>query len=291
MKALIPSLSLLPLLLLGACSTGSSGGDDGLGSGTLEVLATDAPFEHKILKTATIEIERIRVHQDAQGESPEGWITIYEGDPIEIQLEKLRNGITRGVAEKALPEGSYRQMRLHLSGGSLELKNGNVYTTDDGSLDMPSAMTSSGYKLFFDPPIEVPEGGREAVLIDFDLMKTFKPVPANNAENAHSYKLHPVLRGAAMSVSGEIRVLVLEDDGNGGTVGVADATVHVLLPGETDPAKSLATTATEADGSAAVIGLFPVTYDVLATKDGREATVTDVVVTTGNVTAIEITLP
>lgn len=280
--------SLLPLFFVVACSGGSGGGS---GSGTLEIVATDAPIDPSLVEAAMVDVVKVRIHASSDEDANSGWITLYDGAPVTIGLMALRNGITNLVASGRLEAGTYRQVRLHLSGGYLELTNGNVYSTDDGTLHMPSAMTSAGHKLFLDPPIVIPAGGREQVVLDFDLTKTFQPIPGNDPENANRYNLHPEIRAAVTSISGEIRVTVRQDDGLGNLVGVADAMVYVLPPGETDTANSVASSITDDTGSAAIIALLPDTYDVLAESDGVQGRVDGVVVTIGEATLVDIVLP
>jgi len=279
----------IPLLLLFAACSNDGGGGSGMGG--IEILATDAPMDPSMVDSARIEVTKIRMHRETEDELDSGWVTIFDGPPVEVELDRLRNGITEVVASGSLEAGSYRQVRIHIGGGTLLLDNGNEYSSDAGNLDFPSAMTSSGYKVFLDPPVEIPAGGVEQVLIDFDLAKTFEPVPANDPENARRYKLHPVVRGAVTSISGEIRATVRRDDGMGTLVGVPDAMVYVLPPGEPDPANAVASSITDATGSAAVLGLLPGTYDVLAREGGTEDRVDGNVVVTGEATQVDLVLP
>ncbi len=276
-------LSLLPLVA--ACS-----GSAGPGTGRLDVVATDSPLDPALVERATIEVERIRIHAETEDEDEGGWITLYDGDPVEVGLTALRNGITELLASGELEAGTYRQLRLHLAGGRLELTNGNVYTVADGTLTTPSASTS-GYKIFLDPAVEIPAGGVEQVVLDFDLTKMFQPIPGSDPLTASSYKLHPVVRASVTSISGQLRAVVRRDDGSGTLLGVPDALVHVLPPGEPDPANAIATSITDATGSAAVLGLLPGSYDVLAADAGGEDRVDGVAVQTGETSVVELVLP
>ena len=282
----------IPLLLLAACSS-ASGGDSTAAArnGSLEILATDGPMDPSLVKHAMVDVTKVRIHAETTNESESGWVTLFDGGPISLDLSLLRNGITQTFAQGDLAPGTYRQLRVHFSGGGLELQNGNMYQTSDGSLTMPSSMTESGYKIFLDPPVVVPEGGREQIVLDFALTRTFEPVPANDPENAVSYRLHPNIRAAVMSVSGEVRAVVRRDDGTGTLVGVPDVMVHVLLPGETDLANALAISITDDTGSAAVLGLYPQTYDVVAKLGSDTVRVDSVLVSTGEASMIELVLP
>ena len=243
-----------------------------------------------LIAAATVDVVGVRIHA-ADADDGSGWISIYDGPARTLGIAALRNGITGLVASGRLPAGTYDQLRLHLSGGSMELRNGNLYTTADGNLTMPSSMSAAGYKVFFEPGIVVPDGGKEQVVLDFDVSKTFRPVPGNDPANARLFQLHPNIRAGVTSISGEIRVTVRQDDGNGTLVGVADALVHVLAAGETDPDNAIATSITDDTGSAAIIALAPDTYDVLATAGGVEGRADGVMVVTGEAAVVEIVLP
>jgi hypothetical protein len=276
------------LLCLGVgCGGSSGGGGGGGGTGTMSLSATDAPIDHTMVDEAVIRVDKIRVHPEADAEG--GFITLYDGDPIELNLLELHNGITAELVTADVPAATYRQIRLHVESARLRLVNGNVYDTEDGSLHLTSQDTS-GFKVFIDPPVAVISGFSTELLLDVDLSKTFLPIPADDPLEADTYSLHPVIRVANLSTSGEIRGVVGTDDESGGVVPRADATVYILPPGETDTANSIASTATEADGEYAVLGLPAGTYDVLATQADLEGRVDGVTVSVGSVTVVDITL-
>lgn len=274
------------LLALSACSGGGgSGMTGGGGGGTISLSATDAPFAFDIVTEAKISVDRITI---LPGDGDDGPIVLYEGNPVELDLLALRNGVTRAlVTQHDLPAGDYRQLRLRVVDARLVLTNGNVYTTDDGTIHLSSQGTS-GFKVFVDPPIEVLRDHDAAVLLDFDMTHTFHPIPANDALSANRFNLHPVIHVSNLGETGGIQGHVLRDDGAGGTDPVASATVYVLPPGETDPSQAVATTGTNAQGGYAFLGLVPGTYDVRAVKEADEAAVAGVVVTVAHVTPVDV---
>ena len=284
MKAALVGV-LVGLFALG-CG-GSGGGGGGGGVGTIGLVATDAPRAHSQVTEAVIRVDKIRIHPEADAEG--GFLTIYDGEPIEMNLLELQNGITQELVKADVPAATYRQLRLHVESAHLKLVNDNVYDTEAGTLHLTSQDTS-GFKVFIDPPVVVLNGFSTDLLLDVDLSKTFEPVPASDPLNADSYSLHPVLRVANLSASGEIRGVVTMDDGQGGSVPVDDATVYILPPGEIDTLNSIASTATNADGEYAVLGLPAGTYDVLATKGALEGREDGVVVSVGGVTVVDVTV-
>ena len=255
--------------------------------GTISLSATDAPIDPSQVTEAVIRVDKIRVHPEADAEG--GFLTIYDGAPIEMNLLELHNGLTQELVTADVPAATYRQIRLHVESAFLRLVNGNVYDTANGSLHLTSQDTS-GFKVFVDPPVVVLGGFSTDLLLDVDLSKTFKPIPANDPLNASAYSLHPVIRVANLSTSGEIRGVVSTDDGQGGSEPVENAAVHILPPGETNTENSIASTATNADGEYAVLGLPAGTYDVRATKDALQGHEDGVSVFVGSVTVVDLTL-
>ena len=274
-------------LLAGSCGSGggSSSSDTSGATSRIAIDITDAPFDHSLVKSAEIVIWDIKMHVQADAES--GFINTFTG-PLRFDLMRLRNGISRRIESEPLPEGEYRQIRLYLQSANIVLNDGREFSTEDGSLKMPSS-AESGLKFFLDPPVQLVEGGLGRVLLDFDLTKSFKPVPANNVEHARSFILSPVVR-AVTDPSNSLRGVVMTDDGSGNSIPVELAVVYVLEDGETDLDQAIATTATEADGSLAVLGLDEGTYDLVVVKDGVETRVEDVFVAGSGPTNVDITL-
>ncbi len=274
------------VLALTAVSCGGGGSSAG-GTGHLQLLLTDAPFALDIVTSARIKVSAIRVHHDAQSDS--GFTDLPDVTDLELELLDLQNGLTQELVDAELPAGSYGQIRLVVQEATLELTNGNIYSTTLGNMSLTSTDTS-GLKLFVDPPIEVTSGGMTTLILDFDLSKSFHAIPANDALNATEYKLMPVVRVTNQTTTGELRGTVTEDDGAGGQAAVEAATVYVLPPGETDPLNSIATTGTDVDGHYAVLGLPAGSYDVLAIKDPKQGSVLGVDVVAGNVTTVDIVI-
>ncbi len=286
------AIAVLGTLCLAACSSGGGGGADNLskeGDGELVIEATDEPWVYEIVEEARISIDQVRVHPDeGDPEDDDGWIVLYEGDPVDLDLLELRNGVKRVLLRVDVDAGLYSQLRLHVSSAYLRLINGNEYSTELGNLHLTSQDTS-GFKVNVDPPIEVVGGLSRSLLLDFDMTKTFHPVPASDPLNAAKYQLHPVIRVANLSDSGEVRGVVyqLVDDVQ---VPVPDAIVYVLPPGELDLENAIATTATDEDGSYAVLGLPVGELDVYAEKAGLSGRVDGVPIVAGNLTVADIVL-
>lgn len=279
--------TLFTFFALAACgSEGASGpsAPDELGSILFEI--TDAPIDPQLLEEAVLEVDAIRVHGEADAEN--GFTTVFDAPrPLVVDLLTLRNGVTAPVQAGFLEPGTYRQARLILSDASLKLKNGKEYSTQAGTIDLTS-QGRSGYKIFFDPPIEVQAGVQTRVLLDFQVPKTFSPIPANDLENARTFHLHPLVRFAVLQETGELRGVVTTTDDLGAEIPAAGAAVFVLDPGETDLARAVATTLADDAGMAAILGLPAGTFDVLATLAGKQGRQNGLVIAAQAVTSFSI---
>jgi hypothetical protein len=233
-------------------------------NGTVQIQATDAPFAGNIVSGATIQVSQIQMHTDATATS--GFVTVFDastaGGPVTMDLLHLRNGVTQSLSSAQIPPGDYRQVRLVVSGASLNLTNSNSYayphaagTTGD---IQPTSTSQSGLKVMIDPPLTVVSNVTSTLLLDVDLSHTFLPTPANDALNANGYHLQPVIRAANTSTVGTITGKVTDAS----NAAVANATVDILDASNT----AVTTTITDANGSYAAMAIAPATsYTVRAT--------------------------
>jgi hypothetical protein len=288
------SIALASVLALFGCSGGGGGGGSGgggstMGDGELVLEVTDKAFVYDIVEVARISIDEVRIHTDSQAEEgDEGWIVLYDDVPVDFNLLELHNGVKRVLLHADLEPASYANLRLHVSSAYLKLVNGNEYSTELGNLKLTSQDTS-GFKVIVEPPIEVVSELSKTLLLDFDLTKTFHPIPASDPLNADHYMLQPVIHASNLSEAGELRgvVTALVD---GVQQPQPEAAVYVLLPGETNLDNALTSTATDDDGAYAVLGLAPGVYDVVAQKDDLDGRVEDVTITVANVTVADVVI-
>lgn len=265
----------------GGAGVGGPGPGDGPAVGTLGVEITDAPIDVRLIEQSTVWVDKILIHRHSDGEN--GFVTLFDGQPKEVELTALRNGLTNAIASGHIEEGSYSQLRLHVSDAYLKLTNGREYSTEDGTLKLTS-QGSSGYKIFFDPPFVIEEGETTNVLLDFDMPKTFSPIPGSDVDDARSFRMHPLIRTSVTELSGDVSGVVKKNN----VRPIDEAAVYVVLPGEIDPDNAIATTLTEPDGSATILGLAPGTYDLIVVSDDHQERVDGLVVTAGQVTPFEV---
>lgn len=283
MKRSILGILFLPIALVGAaCSSGDSFTPT---MSAVEIAVTDAPFENWMVETAVVTVDRVTLHEDADGVSD--FITVMEGKELSLDLTKLTNGATEIMTQAVIPPGEYSQARLHFTSAYIRTVNGRVFSSAEGTLQIAN-YPASGFKVLMDPPVHAHVGATMRLLLDFDLSKSFRPVPADEPLLADSVLLLPSIRCVDEKEAGELRGMVMEDIG-GVMTSVEDAFVYILPPGEPDMTNRVATTGTEEDGSFALIGVKPGTYDLVAMK-GTETRMSSIAVAKGKVTTMDVVL-
>jgi hypothetical protein len=273
--------ALVVIALAGLIGCSDSGGHHGGGTstGTLSVKATDAPPSLASLRKAAMTIERIEVHQEAAANS--GFVTIFEGKRT-IDLLDLRGGITETLIDAQLPAGTYRQVRLLITGGEVVMDvNGQqkTFSSENGLLTLTSADTSGLKLMFADDPIVVVGGLTSELLLDFDLSRSFNAI--GDPTNPSSIQLQPVVRAVNASTAGTIAGLVSSIAGV-----VSGAEVAALRSGAV-----VATTSSDGQGVYALNGVPAGTYDVRFSAAGFQTqTRSEVVVVPANRTTVDVTL-
>ena len=204
-------------LSLAACD---SAGSDSVGTANLTVRMTDAPFPFDLASEANVTITRIELlagDDDSAGDTTatdstdadrEDRIVLYDGEPFDLNLLDLRNGIDTTLVESfSIPaDGSYRQLRFFVGDdANVVFNDGTVY-----NLKLPSAQ-SSGIKVML-PDFDA-EGDDVDVLIDFDVEKSF--VVRGNIDSAdfNGFLFKPVL---------EIETFAVDRDADGSEDGGSD---------------------------------------------------------------------
>jgi len=188
-----------------ACSDGTG---SGAGTGRLTLLLKDAPND---VVAAVVTISEINL----QGS---GGTTVLSTTAVTTNLITLAADVATLVDDAVVPAGTYSQLRFVLSGGYLEVDNGDgttsiyasapdypglpVGATVAGTLQMPS-MGQSGLKVTLpNDELVVGDGGQKVLVVDFDVAQSF----GHPAGNAGMWVMHPVIKGAEVSLTGSARV-------------------------------------------------------------------------------------
>jgi hypothetical protein len=176
--AAVGALSLLIMSCGGGGGGGSTGGgatniESGLGTGSVTLLATDAPTEE--FKEINLSIVKAELLSDS------GRVTVFSGEK-EFDLLQLTE-VTKVFSVSEVPEGSYNKIRLTLT--QIEL----VFHDDrdpaypklpgNGKLDLNPRET---FHVDSDVPL--------AIQLDFDAKKSIHVVQAGNKEK---YNFRPVV--------------------------------------------------------------------------------------------------
>ncbi len=298
------------LLFVSACAIQNGCGLYGTDqTGSLRVLVTDKPYPFELIEEATITITEIQVRRaaddddmeaemdesgeesddeaedaqeadeqsesEADGEDEDGaWLTIMS-EARTVDLLDLRNGRMDLLAQATVAADDYTEMRLIVTEGMLKLISGEVFP-----LKVPSGeQTGIKLKLHF----SVAPEEETVLLLDVDLSRAFLAIPSGHIDDPST------IRGFHFSPAIAMRLINLLEAGRiEGTV-TDDAAMpleNVAVTAFDDNGEEVTSTATDADGTYALVGLPTGTYRVEFSMSGFEdSTVTDVEVTAGATTA------
>lgn len=193
-----------------AATVGLWGCSDSSGPGTgdgphLTVRLTDAPGD---VQAAVVTIEEIYL------QGPNGKVTL-SSTPMTTDLVTLADSATVLVDSVAVPEAAYQELRFVISGGYLQVDDGQggsaIYASSadypglpagaivTGQLQMPS-LGSSGLKVDFADSSALTIGGDQDLLVDFDVSQSF----GHQAGNSGKWVMHPVVKGATLQAAGTV---------------------------------------------------------------------------------------
>ncbi len=266
-----PRLLMFSLVCLLALGCGES--DE---TGRVRIAVSDAPFAFEVLDSAIVWIDRVEVHVTGDRSDATGWAVVDENDH-RLNLLELTNGITAPLVDAEVPVGTLSQIRLHVREASVTLKDGRTF-----DLDIPSG-EQSGIKIFPDPTIEVVGSLTTELLLDFDVSRSFHPIPASatHSDEIREFFFRPSLRCANLSETGSLSGVVWSNAGSPANLGddvvLAHATITAVRDGEI-----VSSTATDSDGHYMLVGLLPDSYSLEASATGFTAATRAARVVVGN---------
>ncbi len=260
-------------------------------NGKVRLLLTDAPIPIDTVENAFVTLDKIELRkeeadddddddrdddgsvQDDDSDNGRPFIVVMEESKT-FNLVDLRNGVTEELTLIDIPAGSYDLVRMYISDASLELKGGAVY-----DLKIPSG-SSSGLKIFIDPPIVVEGGITEELLLDFDLSRSL--VPKGSWDDIQGFNFTPVIRAVNVSAAGRIEGTITDDRGQP----VAGAAVEIEKDDDV-----VSVTFSEESGYYALAGVPQGSYEIEVEAEGYDSfSLDDVSVTAGNKTVVDVSL-
>ena len=174
------------------------------GQPRVTVRLTDAAGD---IKAAVVTISEVNL-QGSNGK------VVLRSDPITTNLVTLANSTATIVDAAVVPSGTYSELRFVITGGYVEVDNGDgtssIYASSPtysglppgavvtGNLQMPS-LGQSGLKVEF-PSTELSITSDQDLLVDFNVSQSFGHV----AGNSGNWVMHPVIKGAQFSVGATI---------------------------------------------------------------------------------------
>lgn len=179
---------------LAACDSASS--DDGRTHVTVRL--TDNPFPFDLADSANVSIARVELlGTDTTG--AEGRVVLYDGEPLDLNLLDLRNGVDTTLTGLMVPTGDFRQLRLILADDArVVFSDGRVF-----ELRVPSGQ-QSGIKINLPSLPLSPDGDSLDVLVDFDVERSFIVRGGDpSGPGFQGFSFRPVLQIASLTINGE----------------------------------------------------------------------------------------
>jgi Domain of unknown function (DUF4382) len=194
-------------LLATACGSDSSSSASA-GNGKVSLLLTDAPGQFKAAVVTITEIDLL----GASG------TVVLSSTKTTTNLLTLANDAASLVKDAVVPAGTYSELRFVISGGYVEVEGATptsttIYASSStyeglpagavaaGTLKMPS-LAQSGLKIDLAADALVVGTSTKVLLIDFDVAQSF----GHEAGNSGSWVMHPVIKGADFTLSGNLDV-------------------------------------------------------------------------------------
>jgi len=246
----------------------------------VSLLLTDAPGD---VQHAVVTISEIYL-QGGSGER-----VVLMDTPVTTDLVTLANKTSELVKDMTVPAGTYSQLRFVVTGGYVEVDDGNggssIYASSPtyeglpagatvaGDLQMPS-YAQSGIKVNL-PGDSIAITSGHTLIVDFDVSRSF----GHQAGNSGKWVMTPVLTATEFTESANITATVQTDSGvtlpdlNGHATTLAD--FNAVLTSSTGSQKTVAFTDNGGTFTAAFQYLAPGTYTLdIVPPTGLSATIT-----------------
>ncbi len=202
MKRFLLSAAAGALALAAGCNGGRQG--------RVTVLLTDAPAT---FEAAVVTITRITLH----GENGD---TVLSDQKTTTDLLTLANDVATLAKDAVVAPGTYQELRFQISGAYIEVPAATGTGTEifassptyeglppgavvSGPLKMPS-YAQSGLKVDFAAGSLDVQAESKVLLVDFDVAQSF----GHDTGNQTGWVMHPVIKGAELTISGNVDVTI-----------------------------------------------------------------------------------
>jgi hypothetical protein len=262
----LAALAILCLLFVAGCSsereTESLIGSNDSPPGHLRIDLMDAPFPLELIESTSVTIQGVILHYTTEFGS--SGFQVIRRNEMTMDLLELQNGVTETLLDDQVSAGKITQIRLLVEKASVTLAGGRT-------LDVlfPSGL-ESGVKVFPEPHIQVSSQLTTELLLDFDLSRSFLPIPkaADEVFEVRHFLFKPALRVVDRSETGTLSGAVLDSKGTsdfGDDTPLGHAAVMAFL-GEDE----VTSTSTDAEGLYKLMGLSRQLHTLVAFARGYE---------------------
>ena len=277
MKTIMKSLLLMLLVTLTITSCKKDEKSDE--NKQLAVKVTDGPFPYQFATEANIGFSKIELRNKATGD----YVTVFEGNS-KVNMVDYRNGNSTEITKKAVPAGTYDQVRVTISSADVKLSNNETF---NAGLTTAQSVTSP-----IKPELVITNDDADTLLLDIDLSDSFVfdgfmnwITDITNITGIQSFNAD--VRAANLSETGSISGKIT--DANGSTV--TNAEVYLLTDYNDDGINEKVISVTDDNGNYKFVGLEQGSYIVhCVTPQQHSGVASNVQVQIDNNTQLNITV-
>ena len=250
MKTTISSTMKKVILVLFASISLMSCKKDDNSKGSVAVKMTDGPFPYNFVAEANLSVAKVELRNKDTGE----YVVVHDHNAT-VNIANYRNGETVEVSHQEVPNGTYDQARITISGAEVTLNNNQTYNAN-----ISSAQT---IEVPIQPELTVDNSSEDQLLLDVDLSDSFTfSGPFGGWISSISQitgisSFNADIRATNLSETGSISGTVMDSNG---PVANAEVTVSYDYTGDGNPDTVVAVT--DENGKYKIIGLPQGNYQV-----------------------------
>jgi hypothetical protein len=225
--------------------------DPATNTGNLKVLLTDAPFPTGIVSAVNVTVYRVAIHSEENMNSSSD-LQILSEKQYPVNILALTNGIYIPIADLDIDSGAYDYVQFYFKDVHIVLTDGRIFP-----VAVPD-IYQNGMRIELASPLQVKNGMKSELLLDFDIERSFSPIGGTTLETLSGFEFNPHIRGVDRSQTGNLFGKVEHED-----IGLLGAQITVY-----QGYSKITSTFTDPSGNFAMMGLPEGLYDVYAKKEG-----------------------